>query len=206
MRAAVALLTVFGRSTAPIAGAWAWFPVVGAGIGALLGGVWWAADEAFPPLVAAALVVLADLAVTGLLHVDGLADTADGLLCHADPSERLRIMRTPDVGAFGAAAVAAALLLELAALASQPVSVVLLLALWCAARTTIVGAAAFMRYVRGEGMASLLLSRPVPAWPLVALLPAGALAGFAEEWRGVAAVAATIVAGACVLALAQRRI
>jgi adenosylcobinamide-GDP ribazoletransferase len=206
MRAAVALLTVFGRSTAPSARAWAWFPVVGAAIGALVGGVWWAADEAFPPLVAAALVVVADLVVTGMLHVDGLADTADGLLCHAESSERLRIMRTPDVGAFGVAVVAIVLTVQVAALGSQPVSVVLLLALWCATRTTIVGAAAFMRYVRDEGMASLMLSRPAPAWPLLAIVPAGALAGYADGWRGLVAVIATVVAGAGVLALAQRRL
>ncbi|MGH8983147.1 MAG: adenosylcobinamide-GDP ribazoletransferase [Acidimicrobiia bacterium] len=206
MLAAITLLTVFGRSTAPTPRAWAWFPIVGAAIGALLGGVWWLADQAFPPLVAAALVVGADLAITGMLHVDGLADAADGLLCHAETSERLRIMRTADVGAFGVSVVGAVMVLEVAALASQPVSVVLLVALWCAARTTTVAAAAFMRYVREEGMATLMLSRPALAWPLVALLPVGVIAGFAEGVRGVAAVAAVVVAGAAVLALAQRRI
>ncbi|HEX6310729.1 MAG TPA: adenosylcobinamide-GDP ribazoletransferase [Acidimicrobiia bacterium] len=206
MRAAVALLTVFGRSRAPTAGAWAWFPVVGAAIGALLGGVWWAADEVFPPLVAATLVVVADLAVTGMLHVDGLADTADGLLCHADRSERLRIMRTADVGAFGVAVVAVMLLAEVAALGGQAVSVALLVALWCTARTTVVGGATFLRYVRPEGMATLMLTRPAPAWPLAALVPAGALAAGVDGWRGLAAVAGAVLAGAGVLALAHRRI
>jgi adenosylcobinamide-GDP ribazoletransferase len=206
MRAAITLLTVFGRPTTPTRQAWAWFPLVGAAIGALLGGTWWLAEEAFPPLVAAALVVVADLAITGMLHVDGLADAADGLLCHAEPRERLRIMRAADVGAFGVTVVGAALVLEVAALASQSVSVVLLVALWCAARTTIVAAAAFMRYVREEGLATLMLSRPAPAWPLVALLPAGVVAGFAEGARGLAAVAAVVAAGGAVLALAQRRI
>lgn len=206
MRAAVALLTVFGRSTAPTPRAWAWFPVVGAAVGALVGGVWWAAGEVFPLLLAGALVVVADLAVTGMLHVDGLADSADGLLCHADRSERLRIMRAPDVGAFGVAAVATVLVVQVAALGSQDVSVVLLLALWCAARTTIVGAAAFLRYVRDEGMATLMLSPRAPAWPLLALVPAGVAAGYADGWRGVVAVAATVVAAVAVIGLSQRRI
>jgi adenosylcobinamide-GDP ribazoletransferase len=206
MRAAVALLTVFGRSTAPTARAWAWFPIVGAALGMLVGGVWWGADELFPPLVAAVLVVAADLAVTGMLHVDGLADAADGLLCHADRTERLRIMRTADVGAFGVAVVAAVLLAEVAALASQAVSVVLVVALWCVARTTIVAAPAFLRYVRDEGMATRMLSGPVGAWPLAALVPAGALAAIGDGWRGFGAVVAAVVAGAGVLALARRRI
>jgi adenosylcobinamide-GDP ribazoletransferase len=51
-----------------------------------------------------------------------------------------------------------------------------------------------------------MLSRPAPAWPLVALLPAGVVAGLAEGVRGMAAVAAVVVAGGAVLALAQRRI
>jgi adenosylcobinamide-GDP ribazoletransferase len=206
MRAAVTLLTVFGRSTAPTPQAWMWFPLVGAAIGAFVGGAWWLADEAFPPLLAAALVVAVDLAVTGMLHVDGLADTADGLLCHAEPGERLRIMRAPDVGAFGVTVVAAVLVLEMAALASQAMSLLLLVSLWCATRTTIVGAAAFMRYVREGGMATLMLTRPAPSWPLVALLPAAVVAGLAEGLRGVAALAAVVVAGVAVLALARRRI
>jgi len=206
MRAAVTLLTVFGRSAAPTPQAWVWFPLVGAAIGALVGGTWWLGEEAFPALLAAALVVVADLAVTGMLHVDGLADTADGLLCHAEPSERLRIMRAPDVGAFGVTVVGAVLLVEVAALASQAVSVLLLISLWCASRTTVVGAAAFMEYVREGGLATLMLTRPAPVWPLVALLPAAVVAGFAEGLRGVAAVAAVIVAGVVVFALARRRI
>jgi len=206
MRAAVTLLTVFGRSTAPTRDAWVWFPVVGAAIGALVGGAWWLADEAFPPLLAGALVVMVDLAVTGMLHADGLADTADGLLCHSEPSERLRIMRTADVGAFGVTVVGAVLVLEVAALASQPVSVVLLVAIWCATRTTVVAAAAFMRYVREEGLATLMLTRAVPSWPLLVLLPAGLVAGLAEGVRGLAAVAAVVVAALAVFALARRRI
>lgn len=206
MRAAVSLLTVFGRSTAPTTSAWAWFPLVGAALGALVGGTWWLAEEAFPPLLAAALVVVADLAVTGMLHVDGLADAADGLLCHAEPSERLRIMRAADIGAFGVTVVGAVLLVEVAALASQPVSAVLLIALWCAARTVTVGAAAFLRYVREEGLATLMLSRPAPAWPLLVLLPVGAVAGLAEGGRGIAAVGAVVMAAVAVFALAQRRI
>jgi adenosylcobinamide-GDP ribazoletransferase len=206
MRAAITLLTVIGRPTAPDPRVWAWFPLVGAGIGALVGGVWWLGDDAFPPLLAAALVVVADLAITGMLHVDGLADAADGLLCHADPSDRLRIMRAAGVGAFGVAAVAAVLIVQVAALTNQPVSIALLVVLWCTTRTVTVAAAAFMRYVRADGIATLLLSHPAPSWPLVALLPVGVLAGYAEGVRGVAAVVGAVGAAVAVFALAQRRI
>ena len=41
--------------------------------------VWWGAERMWPPLLAAAIVVAADLALTGMLHFDGLIDSADGL-------------------------------------------------------------------------------------------------------------------------------
>src|SRR5688572_14319385 len=104
MRRALAFLTPVGRATPPSPDALTWFPVVGAGIGAVLGGLWWATDQLWPPLVAAALVLAADLALTGLLHIDGLVDTADGLLPHLERERRLEVMAAPDAGAFGIAA------------------------------------------------------------------------------------------------------
>jgi len=60
--------------------------------------------------LAAALVLVADLALTGMLHVDGLADAADGLLPHhRDTARRLEVMAAPNVGAFGVAVVVFAL-------------------------------------------------------------------------------------------------
>ena len=85
----------------------------------------------WPAAVAAAIVVAADLALTGLLHVDGLADSADGLLPHLDRARRLEVMATPDVGAFGVATVGAVLLLRWAALATTAPSPLLLGGLWC---------------------------------------------------------------------------
>src|SRR5713226_7884602 len=120
MREALAFLTVVGRPTTPTPRAWRWFPVVGAAIGAAVGSVWWLADHAFPVLLAAALTVAFDLAITGLLHVDGLADAADGLLPHASRDRRLEIMRTPGIGAFGAAVLGVTLVARTAALAARP--------------------------------------------------------------------------------------
>ena len=94
------------------AGRSVWFGPAGALIGAVLGALWWGATNVWPAPVAAAIVVAADLAVTGLLHVDGLADSADGLLPHLDRERRLAVMATPDVGAFGVAVVAVVLLLR----------------------------------------------------------------------------------------------
>src|SRR5260370_1283366 len=149
MRDALAFLTTFGRRGGQLrSSAFAWFPLVGAALGALLGGSWWLADRWWPEPVAAAIVVAVDLSATGMLHVDGLADAADGLLPHASRDRRLAIMRAPDVGAFGVATVALALVVRVTALASRPVSILLLVGLWAAARALVASVPATMTYAR----------------------------------------------------------
>jgi adenosylcobinamide-GDP ribazoletransferase len=205
MREAVALLTVLGRATAPTARAWRWFPLVGAAIGALVGVVWLGSSELFAPLVAATLAVAADLAVTGMLHVDGLADSADGLLPHQQRSERLRIMRTADVGAFAVAVVVIVLVARVAALATQAVSVALIAALWCASRTVVAAVPARVAYVRDDGIASPMLPTG-SAWPALALVPVVAGIAVVDGTRGVVSVVVCVAAAAGVLVLAVRRI
>src|ERR1700746_2243725 len=76
MRRAVSFLTPFGGPADPAPSALAWFAVVGALIGLAVGGIWWAARRGWAPPAAAAIAVIADAALTGLLHPDGLADAA----------------------------------------------------------------------------------------------------------------------------------
>ena len=82
MRAALAFLTPWPGARLPTPRALRWFPLVGALLGFVLGGLWWVTAKAWPLPVAAAIVVVADLALTGMLHLDGLADCADGMLPH----------------------------------------------------------------------------------------------------------------------------
>ena len=206
VRDAVGLLTTFGRRGGELrARAFAWFPIVGAALGAIVGGCWWAADRLWTGLVPAVVVVAADLAVTGMLHVDGLADSADGLLPHATRDRRLAIMRTPDVGAFGVAVVAIALLAEVGALASQPVSVLLVVGLWAAARSLVASVPAYVPYARDEGIASTLLDG-APRWPAFTVPVAVAVAAVGSGVRGGVAVSAGVLAGVCIVALARRRL
>ena len=118
LRDATSFLTrvpVPARQGFDLAGAaWA-FPVVGAGVGALVGLVAWSGHLLLPTLVAATLAVLAEVVLTGALHLDGLADCADGCGGH-DRATRLRIMKDHAVGVYGAAAVVLALLLQVAAI------------------------------------------------------------------------------------------
>jgi adenosylcobinamide-GDP ribazoletransferase len=100
----------------PLAAAAPWFPVVGALVGALAGAVRLVAEPAFGPTVASILALVVLVAVTGALHLDGLADCADGLGVRGDRARRLTVMREPTVGVFGTLAIVGWALLMVGAL------------------------------------------------------------------------------------------
>jgi adenosylcobinamide-GDP ribazoletransferase len=181
--------------------------LAGALIGLALGGLWWAGNRLWSAQLAAALVVAADLGVTGLLHFDGLVDCADGLLPHLSRERRLEVMASPEVGAFGVGVAIAVLLLRWAALAAIRPSVILLVALWCLSRTGMAVVARTQPYARAEGgLASAFFGSPRWA-PLLAGV--GLSAGLALAWRlpaGAVSLVAAVVAGASVVWLARRRV
>src|SRR5215470_19030586 len=94
-------------------------PVAGALVG-LIGGLAYALAQAagLGPLPAAGLALVATLLVTGALHEDGLADTADAFGTGASPEARLAIMRDSRIGTFGACVLILSIGLRWAALAS----------------------------------------------------------------------------------------
>ncbi len=206
MREAFAFLTVLGRSQAPTPRALRWFPAVGLVVGAAVGGAWWVLDRAFPVLVAAVLVVALDLALTGMLHLDGLADTADGLLPHLSRERRLDVMHTPDVGAFGVGVAGVVLIARTAAFASRPSDVLLVAGVWCTSRVVAGIAPVTMRYARDAGIASAFLGGRGAWWPAAALVPATACVAIGIGGPALAVVGATVAASVAVLVLAQRRI
>ena len=78
-----------------------WFPLVGALVGAAVGGLYAGASALLPPLAAAAVAVTAGVAVTGAFHEDGLGDTADAFVGGVDREDTLRILEDPRLGTFG---------------------------------------------------------------------------------------------------------
>ncbi|CCG02669.1 adenosylcobinamide-GDP ribazoletransferase [Blastococcus saxobsidens] len=105
----------------PMAGVLHWLPVVGLLLGSLAclpALAVWRGAGAGSPLLGAALVVTALALLTRGLHLDGTADLADGLGSGRPAGQALAIMRRPDVGAFGVAAVACVLILQVTALGS----------------------------------------------------------------------------------------
>ncbi len=119
--AAVRLLTVLplGRnapSATELGGAATFFPLVGAFLGMALAGLNSLLAD-LPELLRGALLLLAWVVATGALHLDGLADTCDGL-AGMTPERRLAIMEDVRTGAYGVVGVVSLLIVKFAALAS----------------------------------------------------------------------------------------
>ena len=150
------------------------FPLVGAAIGVAaavllnlmglrleetgltLGAPW------FPSTLTAILIVAFSAWLTGAIHLDGLADTADGLGGGKTREARLRIMRDPTVGSFGA------------------VALILLIAIKVSALSTLI--------TKGVAMPFLILAPALGRWASVAL---GKFLPYATEERGGLGVAVT---------------
>lgn len=92
------------HSQQAVAASVAFFPLVGALVGVLTASVLAAGATACSVKVAALLSMLAGVLLTGGIHEDGLADSADGLLGGNTPSRRLEIMKDSRLGSFGALA------------------------------------------------------------------------------------------------------
>jgi adenosylcobinamide-GDP ribazoletransferase len=207
MRSALGFLTVVGGAAPPDRRAPAWFGPVGAALGLTVGGAWWVAGELWPPLVAAVVALAVDAALTGMLHVDGLADSADGLLAPLDRHRRLEVMASPEVGAFGVMVVTLVVLARVAALAALAPDPLLVAGLWTTSRSAMALALALLPYARPAGgaasgfraaaappaLAGLAVGCAVVAWTVDAgwgpgvLVAAAALAGFGAvmmlAWR-----------------------
>lgn len=205
MLSALAFLTVVPGRHTPDERTLRWFPVVGALLGGVLALVSIAASQLWSPATVAVLVVAADLALTGMLHLDGLADSADGLLPHLDRERRLEVMRTPDVGAFALAVVPTVLLARWASLAGDLVEPWALVAVWAGSRTVMAVTPALVPYARTGGLASPFLSG-ARLWVGVWLVPVAGALMLVHGATGAAALACGSVAAAGVISLARTRV
>jgi adenosylcobinamide-GDP ribazoletransferase len=161
-------------------------------------------------LVAAALAVAALALATGGLHLDGLADTVDGLSAsRGDRDRALEVMRRGDVGPLGAAALVLVLLVQVTALARalpQAGPAALLVAA-AAARTVLpVLCARGVPAARPGGLGATVAGSVPRAVAALALLATAGAATLPEGLRGAAAVVAGCLGGALLGARAVRRL
>ncbi len=79
-----------------------WFPVVGLCLGVFLSFAYLPLYFFFPSLIADALIILIYIVITGAMHLDGFADTCDGIWGGWNREKRLEIMKDSRIGGFGA--------------------------------------------------------------------------------------------------------
>jgi len=183
-----------------VAGGSAVFPLVGAAIGALVGATGALAAGFLSPLVAAGLAVAVGIIVTGAIHLDGLADTADALGGRSR-GRALEIMRDHTIGSFGSAALVLNLLVKAAALAvliGAGYSISSALAAAAIARAAAPTLAVALPYVQtGSGTGSL--ARQVSQRAAIAAIVLAF--GIAIAARGAKGVAMALGVGLLVLVL-----
>lgn len=179
------------------------FPVVGAILGALLGGLGLLLDRALPPGPTAALLLAAGVLATGALHLDGLLDTADGFGGQT-PEQRLAIMRDSRVGAFGVIAGALILLGQFACLSALTgyARLAALVLAFTVSRWALLLALSLFPAARPEGLGAAFHAAATRTACVVGTLFAIAVALIFRELGFVALVASAVVtiSGGCMLA------
>ncbi|MCT2539828.1 adenosylcobinamide-GDP ribazoletransferase [Sedimentimonas flavescens] len=193
---------------APSMGASAWaFPLAGLAVGAIAAVVLSGAMAlGLPPMLAAGLALAAQIAATGALHEDGLADVCDGFWGGHDPARRLEIMRDSRIGSYGTLGLILSVGLRWQALSLLATTAQPWLAIVVVAMTSRVASAALLAAMppaRSDGLgraASGVTARAAIIAAVIAVLPALAVPGMG------AAIAVQIVLGLSLAALARRKI
>lgn len=210
LRTAVSFLTVLpvasGESVAEERLGRAYFPLVGAAVGLVSAAAFAVASAVTTPLVAAALSVAVLVAITGAIHLDGLGDSADGLLGAGDRERRLEVMRDPRLGAYGVAAIAVVLILEVAALAAMSPARALagLVIAGAVSRLAALVLIAWLPYVRASGLGSAAAGRRLRGLDL-AVGALTVIAVCALDWKRAAAAIALAALSTTVVAVVARR-
>ena len=97
-----------------------YFPVVGVIIGLILAGLNWLLGLFLPSAVVSGLLLVSMVVISGALHLDGFADTCDGIAGHKTVGDRWQVMHDSRAGAFGIVGVFLLLLVKYVSLNSVP--------------------------------------------------------------------------------------
>lgn len=196
LRAAIRFLTIIPvrGGDAPPGQAAAFFPLVGAMLGAAGAGIYLLASSAFPVSVAALATVAFWIAISGVLHEDGLADVADAVRAGRTRERVMAILKDSRIGTYGAAAVLLSVIARWQALEylATPRVVETLIAAQAVPRAAMV-AMAWCSRPAGSGLGFAFASSLTTPAAVVAMV-LGAAAALACGWRpGLAMIAGSVL-------------
>jgi adenosylcobinamide-GDP ribazoletransferase len=196
LRAAIRFLTILPvmGGDAPPGKAAAFFPFVGAGLGAAGAGIYLLAAVAFPVSIAALATVTFWIAISGVLHEDGLADVADAVRAGRSRERVLAILMDSRIGTYGAVAVLLSVLARWQALEYLATArvVAALIAAQAVPRAAIVGMAWCSRPA-GSGL-GLALASTLGTPAALAAMAQGVAAALLCGWRpGFAMIAGSVL-------------
>jgi adenosylcobinamide-GDP ribazoletransferase len=188
-----------------------WAPAVGLLLGGAAACVLWLAGHAgrTGPLLAAVLAIAALAALTGGLHLDGLADLADGLGSRQPAAAALAIMKKSDIGPFGVVALVVTLLVQVTALARAEQGgrgIVAVITAAVTARLAITLACRRGIPAAPGSVLGVLVAGSVPSPPLAVLVVAGLAGAAAFGTIFVIAMAAGLTFSVALTGLAVRRL
>lgn len=185
-----------GTETEDLAESLVWFPVVGLLIGLISGGLLYLVAPLMPASLAVVLAVALPAVFSGCLHLDGVADCADGFFSSRPRERMLEIMRDSHIGAMGVIAIFIVLAVKIASLMSvssgELWKVVCIMPV--AGRAGILLMMNLLPYARADGgLATVMYGRKKAAHLFWALAVLFFTAWFVAGTRGLLAAAAAMV-------------
>lgn len=184
-----------------------WFPVVGAAIGAIVGGVYVVADEFLNVAVASFVAVAVGLLVTGAFHHDGLADIADAFGGGWTVERRLEILKDSRLGTYGTAALCVAIVGEVLAIAELKGSEAFaaIIVAHSLGRSMALGAM-ILSPSAGDGMGADYIERLSPMAVLLGMLVGVGIAVALSPIFPVVTIGVAAISTIAIVALAIRKI